>query len=112
MSARTSTLGVSLSATLAFVALWNIGETNSFGQSPPPGKIETAAPQTEASSDNTGPSSKNTIESIEQGQTPLSESFAPDWRQWQLQKRRDALRDTEFKFNLRSYYFDREKYDN
>lgn len=112
MSVRTSSLGVSLSATVAFMTLWNIGETNAFGQSPPPGKIETAAPQAATSPSSTEPSNKNTIESIEQGQTPLSEAFGPDWRQWHLQKRRDALRDTEFKFNLRSYYFDREKYDN
>lgn len=48
--------------------------------------------------------------SVEQGASPLTESFELD-REWRLQKRRDALRDTKFKFNLRSYYFDRHKFD-
>lgn len=49
--------------------------------------------------------------STEQGQTPLVDSF--DWggRDWRLEKRRDAFRDTEFKVNLRTFYLDRNKYD-
>src|SRR5882757_5842408 len=45
------------------------------------------------------------LTSTEQGRTPLDESF--DFRQWQLEKRRQALKDTKFEFNLRSFYFDR-----
>jgi hypothetical protein len=38
--------------------------------------------------------------SVEQGQTSLTEAF--DWNQWRLEKRRVALEDTTFKFNLRT----------
>jgi outer membrane porin, OprD family len=49
--------------------------------------------------------------STEQGQTHLSDSF--DWggREWRLEKRRAALRDTQFKVNLRTFYLDRDKFD-
>src|SRR5438552_5868671 len=45
------------------------------------------------------------LTSTEQGRTPLDESF--DFRQWRLEKRRQALKDTKFEFNLRSFYLDR-----
>src|SRR4249919_954768 len=45
------------------------------------------------------------LTSTEQGATTLDESF--DFRQWQLEKRRQALKDTKFELNLRSFYFDR-----
>src|SRR5438876_10161288 len=45
------------------------------------------------------------LTSVEQGQTPLVDSF--DFRQWRLEKRLQALKDTKFEFNLRSFYFDR-----
>ena len=44
------------------------------------------------------------LTSVEQGRTP---SVDFDFRQWQLEKRRQALKDTTFEFNLRSFYFDR-----
>lgn len=49
--------------------------------------------------------------STEQGQVPLDESF--DWRnlEWRMQKRKDAIEDTEFKIHSRTYYFRRDKYD-
>lgn len=50
-----------------------------------------------------------TASSAEQGQTSLEETF--DWQQWRLEKRRDALKDTTFNFNLRTYYMDRDKFD-
>lgn len=50
-----------------------------------------------------------TASSLEQGQTSLDETF--DWQEWRLQKRREALEDTTFKFNLRTYYMDRDKFD-
>src|SRR4051812_132684 len=49
--------------------------------------------------------------SIEQGQTPLVESFEFDRRQWRLKERREALKDTQFKINFRTFYLDREKFD-
>src|SRR5439155_9437222 len=45
------------------------------------------------------------LTSVEQGQTPLDEAF--EFRQWRLEKRRQALKDTKFEFNLRTFYFDR-----
>src|SRR6478672_4526958 len=49
------------------------------------------------------------LTSVEQGVTPLDESF--DYREWQLEKRRQALKDTKFEFNLRSFYFDRSDFN-
>jgi hypothetical protein len=51
------------------------------------------------------------ISSVEQGQTPLSESFDWERREWRVEKRRQALKDTQFDFNIRSFYFDRRTYD-
>src|SRR5881394_3781439 len=45
------------------------------------------------------------LTSVEQGQTPLVDSF--EFRQWRLEKRRQALKDTKFEFNFRTFYFDR-----
>src|SRR6184192_1665146 len=45
------------------------------------------------------------LTSVEEGQTPLDEAF--EFRQWRLEKRRQALKDTKFEFNLRTFYFDR-----
>ena len=47
--------------------------------------------------------------STEQGQTPLSETF--DFREFQLKERQEALKDTRFEFQLRSFYFDREEFN-
>jgi len=46
------------------------------------------------------------LTSVEQGQTPLEQSFG-DWREWRLEKRRGALQDTKFELNFRTFYFDR-----
>lgn len=51
------------------------------------------------------------VVSTEQGQTPLDESYELDRRRWRMEKRRDAFRDTEFRFNLRTMYLDRDKFD-
>lgn len=48
--------------------------------------------------------------SVEQGRTPLNESFRIN-RGWWREKNRKALADTEFRFNVRNYYFDRHKFD-
>src|SRR5437764_8466802 len=49
------------------------------------------------------------LTSTEQGQAPLDESF--EFRQWRLEERRQALKDTKFEFNLRSFYFDRSDFN-
>jgi hypothetical protein len=47
------------------------------------------------------------LTSVEQGRTTdLDQSFG-DWREWRLEERRQALADTKFEFNLRTFYFDR-----
>ena len=66
-----------------------------------------------ASASSGGPQSASddsAISSTEQGRTPLTDSFQSG-REWRLEKRRGALQDTEFRFNIRTYYFDREKFD-
>lgn len=47
--------------------------------------------------------------STEEGHTQMDESF--DFRQWRLEKRRSALEDTKFEFNLRTFFLDRNKFD-
>lgn len=49
--------------------------------------------------------------STEQGQTPLDESFAPSHADWVRETRRKAWEDTKWDMQLRSYYLDRDKYD-
>ncbi len=49
------------------------------------------------------------LTSTEQGHTDLDESF--DYRQWRLEKRQQALKDTKFEFNFRTFYFDRSDFD-
>lgn len=51
------------------------------------------------------------LSSVQQGQTLLSDSFELDRRQWRLEKRRGAFRDTQFKLNPRIYYYDLDDYD-
>jgi hypothetical protein len=47
------------------------------------------------------------LTSTEEGRTTdLDQSFG-DWREWRLEKRRQAFKDTKFEFNLRTFYFDR-----
>src|SRR5215203_29474 len=48
--------------------------------------------------------------STEEGHTQLYESF-PDSREWRLEKRRNAFKDTKFEFNFRTYFLDRNKFD-
>jgi len=49
------------------------------------------------------------MSSVEEGQTPLDDAFG--WRELRLEQRREALKDTTFKFNLHTYYLDRNKFD-
>src|SRR5947208_5288372 len=48
------------------------------------------------------------LTSTEQGRTPLDESF--EFRQWRLERRRQALKDTKFEFNFRTFYLDRSQF--
>lgn len=51
------------------------------------------------------------ISSIEQGQTQLDESFGLRGRHRHLETQGDPASLTHFKFDFRTYYFDREKFD-
>ena len=55
-------------------------------------------------------SGENAASSVEQGRIPLTDSFESR-RDWRLEKRRGALQDTEFRFNLRTAFYNREKFD-
>lgn len=70
----------------------------------------TAPPEAALATD-VGGAGSEPLSSVEQGQAPLSEVFEMDRRQWRMEKRRGAIKDTQFKFNLRTYYFDRNKFD-
>jgi hypothetical protein len=70
-----------------------------------------ATPTETAAATDEDVSTKAAASSAEQGQVPLTEAFDFDRSQWRLKMRREALKDTQFKFNLRTFYFDRDKYD-
>ena len=92
MKIRTSR-GERASIALAILALLSSGNAV-FGQqpaattTPPPGAAES---------------------STEEGHTQMDETF--DFRDFQLERRRKAFEDTKFEVNLRTYYFDRNKFD-
>jgi len=51
-------------------------------------------------------------DSTEQGQTHLDGSFGPlTYEAWVRETRRKAFQDTDWKFQARTYYIDRDKYD-
>src|SRR5947207_10417748 len=57
------------------------------------------------------PEPDSALSSTEQGRTTdLDQSFG-DWREWRLEKRRQAFKDTKFEFNLRTFYFDRSDFN-
>ena len=51
------------------------------------------------------------LSSTEQGQTHLDESFVPSRRERIREQRRQAFEDTVYDIHLRTYYFDRDKFD-
>ncbi len=100
---RRSPLGASACAAVMCLAALS-GAERLLGQQQVRLEATTAAP---ASADSTV-ADADVLSSVEEGRTPLYMSF--DWRPWRLQKRRDALRDTKFEFNLRTFYFDRHQF--
>src|SRR5947207_6449331 len=57
------------------------------------------------------PEPDSALSSTEQGRTTdLDQSFG-DWREWRLEERRQAFKDTKFEFNLRTFYFDRSDFN-
>ena len=48
--------------------------------------------------------------SVEQGQTPMTDTFQT-LREARLEQRRNAFENTEFRFNIRAFYFDRKQAD-
>lgn len=67
----------------------------------------------EASEDDSGEAVESqTPTSTEQGQTPMDESFAPPTRRERIrEQRRAALEATKYNIHLRTFYLDRDKYD-
>ena len=55
------------------------------------------------------PLSSAATSSVEQGRTPLTDTFS--FRDFQLETRRKALKDTKFEFNFRTYFLDRGHFD-
>jgi hypothetical protein len=49
--------------------------------------------------------------SDEQGQVSLLDAFDYEMRQWRLDQRREALEDTQFRFNPRLFFLSRDRYD-
>src|SRR5438270_2065643 len=57
------------------------------------------------------PEPDSALTSTEEGRTTdLDQSFG-DWREWRLEERRQAFKDTKFEFNLRTFYFDRSDFN-
>ena len=81
------------------------------------GTVAQAQPTTQAQTPVPVPAQPSTQQqtrpsSTEQGQTPLDESFgARTHDEWVRETRRKAWEDTDFNVQLRSYYLDRDKYD-
>lgn len=75
-------------------------------ETPEPGPIAPAAPD---------PAVVSTLDpvtsSTEQGQTRMHESFEWQGRDWRIERRQKAIEDTQFKFNFRTMYLNRGKYD-
>lgn len=99
MTRRTS-LRKQACAVLALGSLL-IGTELTLGQQAP--ALVTTAPAPAPTATAT-PSAAQSSE--EQGQTSLDESFS-DFREWRLEERRQAFKDTKFEFNFRTFYFDR-----
>ena len=78
--------------------------------------LAVAPPQGDVPADDGGisleflPKVYKALSSVEQGRTPLYESFRVN-RGWREESSQDFIRDTEFRFNLRNYFFDRHKFD-
>lgn len=70
--------------------------------------VSSAAGAAPESDDTTDPLTS----SDEQGQTSLDEAFDwEQWQQWRRESRRKAWEDTTVGFNFRTFYFDRDKFD-
>lgn len=102
--------GIAPVATTALLIAFGGVKTASAQPTPTPAEVAAPAPETSAPA-SPAEAHENHLTSDEQGQSPLSGAFGDDTRAWRIQKRRDALRDTQFKANFRTYYFDRDKFD-
>ena len=83
-------------------------------QNPQAKQVAQAAPAAQATQP--APAEEEAVEeeqtSTEQGQTHLDESFGPrSHDEWVRETRRKAWADTDWNIQLRTYYLDRDKYD-
>ncbi|MET0655154.1 MAG: OprD family outer membrane porin [Pseudoxanthomonas sp.] len=89
----------------AMAALWTLWAT-APAQSAVPAPTDKVAVAAGEATDRGAPSSTET------GQSPLDESFAPTSHgDWVRETRRQAWKDTRFDVQLRTYYLDRDRYD-
>lgn len=76
-------------------------------------EAEAAKAEAEAAAEDGAKYEEIMISSTEQGQTPLSESFDNRTREdWIRESRRQAFADTKFDVQARSFFMDRDKFDN
>src|SRR4051812_45024593 len=96
---------------VAWLALL-IGAGTIFGQQPSKTDLWLAAPTNLSLAMTQVAPADSALTSVEEGQTPLDESFGLP--QGRLQRKRpllDALKDTTFEFNFRTFYFDRSDFN-
>ena len=97
---------VAFHGTAAFLALWLAAASDVQAQVPSTAESETAQQQALSEAE------AEFDEAEEQGQVPLDESFGGlSEREKILAQRKRALRDTQFDVQLRSYYLDRQWFD-
>src|SRR6478672_2111199 len=83
------------------------GAETALGQQEPETDVWKAVPSDLSLSVTQVAPTDSALTSTEEGRTTdLDQSFG-DSREWRLEKRRQALADTKFEFNLRTFYFDR-----
>ena len=104
-------ISLSRQAGAALVLFWTLtGGYSAVCQQPARLEASVGPPPATALSMDVGGPGSDPASSVEQGQVPLTEAFDHD-REWRLGHRREAIKDTKFKANFRTYYFDRNKFD-
>jgi len=93
-------------STALLAALGTASVLNAREPAPTAGGTATASPASAAPA-----LTPSGLTSDEQGQVSLLDAFDYEMRQWRLEQRREALEDTQFRFNPRLFFLSRDKYD-
>jgi hypothetical protein len=96
---------------VAFLCLVLVSGLPLAAQQPARLEAAVASPTDAALATDAGGAGDEPTSSVEQGQSHMDDTFELDRRAWRIQKRKEAIEATQFKINLRSYYFDRDKFD-